>query len=249
MLWKALHVNNVDVFNSFNPKNNNDLIKKIMLKIKDPLLKVPNEWSEFDNKKLSMINGVRVDVTNYVKENSLYLPCFRPNISPGFFMFNHNSKVNNKPEIKRFYIGSTSPEYAIDIWSDATNQLVKKNIDFQSKVLSNSKLYPRTDAVVFYIFKQDVNLVQNILVELIEEKHEDFACSKLAKKLLYNLAIADEPINLNAGVKQSFGENRCEIIADSIFDHLNKGIDFQLILKERLLSSMINPYSISDNLH
>ncbi|MFC3931354.1 T3SS effector HopA1 family protein [Streptococcus dentapri] len=248
-LYSVLHVKNPNIFeNNAVASSFGDLNVKITETISDPGIILPLKWEVEEDRKIAVITGVKVDVTDYIVDNKVLLPCFRPNITPGFFMFNHNSNITRWGGlVKRFYIGANNPNYAIDLWAKGINVFIDKGIDFQAKVLSDSKSYPRTDAVVFYVPEEYEDIVEKVLISLISESNDNIVCSPLCEEIIYNLSKADEPIQLEHH-QQSFGENRCSIIADSIHDSIIKGLNFGVILRQRMLSSKVNPDNLSQNL-
>ena len=105
---------------------------------------------------------------------------------------------------------------------------------------------PRNDALVFYSSK-DYLKVEEILTQKVQENPRKVKFgSILAKKISENLYTAEEPHMTNE-IKQSFGEHRCNAIADAIQDHFITSVNFKLLLKQRLISYSINPEDLSKN--
>lgn len=75
-----------------------------------------------------------------------------------------NSVINGimVPNTDRYYIYADEPSKAIEIWSSIIENLEDVSVPFTTKVLSQSSMYPRTDAVVVYSTKS----IQMILEKL-----------------------------------------------------------------------------------
>ncbi|MGZ9550237.1 T3SS effector HopA1 family protein [Staphylococcus epidermidis] len=226
-------------------KNLNDLNEQIITSVEDPGVSIKSQNQMVNGNNYALIHGVRVTEKSD-EYNSVVLPCFRPNLTPGFFMFVHTENGIHSSPIKRHYIYADTPSYAIHLWSQCVKELVDKNINFSAKVLSSSNSYPRNDALVFYSSK-DYLKVEEILNKNVQKnpRKSDFN-SILAKKISENLYTAEEPYMTNE-IKQSFGEHRCNAIADAIQDHFITSVNFKLLLKQRLISYSINPEDLSEN--
>ncbi|MBA8760065.1 hypothetical protein GWK87_07135 [Staphylococcus schleiferi subsp. coagulans] len=245
-LYAVLHTGNIKIEKQNTIKTLNDLDDKIIKQLKDPGILTPAKVQEINNKKYPMIHGIRIkeEVNN---QGTIKLPCFRPNLTPGFFMFVNTNEERLVENMKRHYVYADTPEYAINMWGNCVKQLIQHEVSFSSKVLSTASNYPRNDALVFYS-SHDKNKVESILIECIQQTPLQIKNgSRIAKRLCYNLYTADDPIQTNH-IQQSFGEHRCSAIADAIQDHFITGVDFKLLLKQRLLSYNINIKDVSENL-
>ncbi|HEC2179102.1 TPA: hypothetical protein R1928_002423, partial [Staphylococcus delphini] len=233
-LYKVLHTGNIEVNKNQIIKSLNDLDSNIIKRLKDPEIKMPVQKQEVHNKSYPIIHGVRIHEDVGI-DQFISVPCFRPNLTPGFFMFVNTENGLHNGNVKRHYIYADTPEYGIETWVNCVEKLMSEKASFSAKVLSSSANYPRNDALVFYSSK-DTQKVQEILVnEINKNPIRNIKGSLLAKKLVHNLYVADEPIQ-RQGMHQSFGEHRCNAIADAIQDHFITGVEFKLLLKQRLLS-------------
>lgn len=188
------------------------------------------------------IGGVRINKRPI--GNEVQLSCLRPNLTPGFCMYVHS--VSHNANQFRHYIAASDPDYAIKIWSAAVNNLAEKNVQFSAKILSNSGSYPRNDAIVFYS-NEEVDLVQKELIDLTRNDSGKITVSPLCEKLGSNLGRAEQPMTLD-GIRQSFGEHRCNAIADAIQDVFTTGLDFKFLLKQRFINANIDPNDVSKEL-
>lgn len=245
-LYSNLHTGHIGFEESDFIKNLNDLNQQIITSVNDPGISVKSQNQMINGDNYALIHGVRVTekVNAY---NSVVLPCFRPNLTPGFFMFVHTENGIHSAPIKRHYVYADTSSYAINLWSKCVEELVNENIDFSAKVLSSSNSYPRNDALVFYSSKDYVK-VERILTQRVQENPRKIEIgSKLARKVSENLYTAEEPYMTNE-INQSFGEHRCNAVADAIQDHFVTSVNFKLLLKQRLISYSINPEDLSKNI-
>lgn len=245
-LYSMLHTGNLNSQVKQTSKSFNDLNQQIINKIKDPGISVKTRIQNFKGQPYHVIQGLRIKEAEN-EDNHIVLPCSRPNLTPGFFMFVHTNNGLHINKVKRYYIYADTPHYAINLWSKCVNQLVKNNVSFSSKVLSSSDSYPRNDALVFYS-SEDAEKVEKILIEKVEQAPIKMKQgSQLASQLSYNLYTAEEPIQTN-DIQQSFGEHRCSAIADAIQDYFNTGVAFKLLLKQRLIANHIDITDLSKNM-
>ncbi|WP_044466466.1 T3SS effector HopA1 family protein [Staphylococcus caprae] len=244
-LYSMLHTGNLNNQVKQTTKTFNDLTQQIVSRIKDPGIRVETSTQSFNGHTYHVIQGLRIN-EEVNEDNSLVIPCSRPNLTPGFFMFVHKNNGLHMNKVTRHYIYADTPQYAIELWSQCVNELVEKNVSFSAKVLSSSDSYPRNDALVFYS-SEDKEKVEKVLIEHIESSPIKIKKgSQLASQLRYNLYTAEEPIQIN-GIQQSFGEHRCSAIADAIQDYFNTGAAFQLLLKQRLIANQIDIKDLSKN--
>ncbi|MGX0911539.1 T3SS effector HopA1 family protein [Staphylococcus caprae] len=244
-LYSMLHTGNLNNQVKQTTKTFNDLNQQIVSRIKDPGIRVETSTQNFNGHTYHVIQGLRIN-EEVNEDNSLVIPCSRPNLTPGFFMFVHTNNGLHMNKVTRHYIYADTPQYAIELWSKCVNELVEKNVSFSAKVLSSSDSYPRNDALVFYS-SEDKEKVEKVLIEHIENSPIKIQKgSQLASQLRYNLYTAEEPIQIN-GIQQSFGEHRCSAIADAIQDYFNTGVAFPLLLKQRLIANQIDIKDLSKN--
>ncbi|MFQ3844747.1 T3SS effector HopA1 family protein [Staphylococcus pseudoxylosus] len=244
-LYSNLHTGHTGTDSNHKVHQFNDLDKKITDAVKDPGITLKTQKESVNGKEYPLIHGIRV-IGETNEYESIRLPCFRPNLTPGFFMFVYTENGVHLSPVKRHYIYADTPLYGIDLWAKCVNELVKKEISFSAKVLSSSDNYPRNDALVFYSSKDYLQVEQVLIKEVTENPKGIKVGSVLAKKVTDNLYTAEEPIMTN-GIQQSFGEHRCNAIADAIQDHFVTSVNFKLLLKQRFVSYKINPENLSEN--
>jgi hypothetical protein len=95
--------------------------------------------------------------------------------------------------------------------------LNESKIIFSFKVLYNPQDYQRSDAGVLYFDKRDYATVSGILA-LIYTQHSSHFLPHIplfTKQLAIGLGLAEEP-DLKFVERESFGMNRCQIVADGL---------------------------------
>lgn len=236
-LYSMLHTGNLNNQVKQSSKTFNDLNQQIASSIKDPGIRIETSTQIFNGQTYHVIQGLRIK-EEITEDNSIVIPCSRPNLTPGFFMFVHTNNGLHINKVTRHYIYADEPQYAIELWSKCVNELVEKNVSFSAKILSSSDSYPRNDALVFYS-SEDKDRVEKSPIKIKEG-------SQLASQLTYNLYTAEEPIQTN-DIQQSFGEHRCSAIVDAIQDYFITGASFKLLLKQRFIANQIDINDVSKN--
>lgn len=108
-------------------------------------------------------------------------------------------------------------EGAIAIMSSLTTQLNSLAIPFSFKALYNSADYGRHDSAVLYFDSRHYEVIKQVL-ETIYRQHQDHFQPEIplfTKHLAPGLALAEEPDHKFSS-KDSFGTNRCQIIANGL---------------------------------
>ncbi|BAY30881.1 hypothetical protein NIES2107_27290 [Nostoc carneum NIES-2107] len=141
-------------------------------------------------------------------------------VQNGFYMAVSNAGLSRHSaenlQIVRIYFNLT-PAGAIAVMGDITQHLNQINIPFQFKVLYNPKDYNRYDSGVLYFDKSDYELLRQSLKMIYLENREHFKSEipLFTKKLAPGLGLAEEP-NQKFAEQESFGMNRCQIIANGL---------------------------------
>jgi HopA1 effector protein family len=116
----------------------------------------------------------------------------------------------------RIYFNLTA-EGAIAIMKSLTTELNQLAIPFSFKALYNSADYGRHDSAVLYFDSRHYEIVKQVL-ETIYSQHQDHFQPEIplfTKQLAPGLALAEEPDHKFSS-KDSFGTNRCQIIANGL---------------------------------
>ena len=152
-------------------------------------------------------------------------------VQNGFYMAVGNVKSNRlddsegQPVTVRIYFNLT-PEGAISLMSNLTRQLNDIPIPFTFKVLYNPADYGRYDSGVLYFEKSNYEAVRQVLETVYVETRAHFHTDVplFTKLLAPGLGLAEEPDHKFAA-QESFGMNRCQIIANGLLEAWHKGDD------------------------
>ncbi|QIR35415.1 hypothetical protein HCG51_00730 [Tolypothrix sp. PCC 7910] len=141
-------------------------------------------------------------------------------VQSGFYMAVSNAGLSRSNaanlQIVRIYFNLT-PAGAIAVMGNITQHLNQINIPFQLKVLYHPKDYNRYDSGVLYFDKSDYELLSKLLSNIYLENREYFKSEipLFTKELAPGLGLAEEP-NQKFAEQESFGMNRCQIIANGL---------------------------------
>ena len=145
-------------------------------------------------------------------------------VQNGFYVSVGNARVNlhrdakNESVLVRIYFNLT-PDGAVGVMGNLTQQLNERNIPFDFKVLYNPQDYQRHDSGVLYFDKSNYELVHQILQKVYPENQSHFKAEVplFTLQLAPGLALAEEP-NQKFAEQESFGMNRCQIIANGLLE-------------------------------
>ncbi|MDJ0737397.1 MAG: T3SS effector HopA1 family protein [Nostocaceae cyanobacterium] len=150
-------------------------------------------------------------------------------VQNGFYMAvgnlgsNRPDYLESKSVLVRVYF-NLSPEGAVAVMANLTQKLNDIGVYFSFKVLYNPKDYQRHDSGVLYFDRRDYQPVKEILSVVYRENQQHFKSDipLFTKQLAPGLALAEEPDQKFTSV-ESFGMNRCQIIANGLLSAWNKG--------------------------
>jgi HopA1 effector protein family len=143
-------------------------------------------------------------------------------VQNGFYMAvgNTGARQSDAQERKdvtvRIYFNLTA-EGAIAMMTSLTTQLNSLAIPFSFKALYNSADYGRHDSAVLYFDSRHYEVVKQVLETVYSQQQEHFQpeIPLFTKQLAPGLALAEEPDHKFSS-KDSFGTNRCQIIANGL---------------------------------
>jgi hypothetical protein len=143
----------------------------------------------------------------------------------GFYVSVGNARANLHKEesgLVRIYFNLT-PDGAVAVMGSLTQQLNEQNIPFDFKVLYNPQDYQRHDSGVLYFDKSSYQLVHQVLQQIYQEHQSHFKVEVplFTLKLAPGLALAEEP-NQKFAERESFGMNRCQIVANGLLEAWNQ---------------------------
>lgn len=145
-------------------------------------------------------------------------------VQKGFYMAVSNAgprsygHSNREPEIVRIYF-NFSPEGAVAVMDNLTRELNDISIPFTFKVLYNPGEYRRYDSGVLYFEKSNYEAVRQVLESVYAQTKAHFHTDipLFTKFLAPGLGLAEEPDSKFAE-QESFGMNRCQIIANGLLE-------------------------------
>ncbi|WP_019505167.1 T3SS effector HopA1 family protein [Pleurocapsa sp. PCC 7319] len=160
---------------------------------------------------------------NAVTGDSVAIKMPKNCVQNGYYISVGNARANlhqdaNEDVLVRIYFNLT-PEGAVGVMHGLTHQLNEQNIPFDFKVLYNPQDYRRHDSGVLYFNKSNYELVHQILQKVYQENKSQFKAEVplFTLQLAPGLALAEEP-DQKFAQKESFGMNRCQIIANGLLE-------------------------------
>lgn len=153
----------------------------------------------------------------------------RNRVQNGFYIAVSNAgpekrdNPDNHPETVRIYF-NLSPEGAVSVMGHLTRLLNEIKITFTFKVLYNPSDYGRYDSGVLYFDKINYEAVRQVLQTVYQENQLYFQIKVplFTKFLAPGLALAEEP-DYKFATRESFGMNRCQIVANGLLEAWQKG--------------------------
>jgi hypothetical protein len=145
-------------------------------------------------------------------------------VQNGFYMAVGNNGVQGRnagdANTVRIYFNLT-PQGAVAVMKQLTKQLNAASVPFSFKVLYNPADYGRYDSGVLYFNKNDYETIQPILQSIYTQNKDDFlpAIPLFTKQLAPGLSLAEEP-DRKFAERESFGMNRCQIVANGLLNAL-----------------------------
>ena len=164
----------------------------------------------------------------------------------GFYMAvgNLGSHLLNSSEDKsvlvRIYFNLT-PDGAVGMMGSLTRRLNEREIPFHFKVLYNPKDYQRHDSGVLYFDKSDYKAVGEVLKTVYAEHQSHFQPETplFTLQIAPGLGLAEEP-DQKFAEQESFGMNRCQIVANGLLEAWHQGHDSS----EKRMKAILQQFSL-----
>ncbi|MEH2063943.1 MAG: T3SS effector HopA1 family protein [Nostoc sp.] len=139
-------------------------------------------------------------------------------VQNGFYMAVGNAGSYDGEDVVRVYFNLTT-DGAVAVMESLTTQLNAITLAFNFKALYNPSDYGRHDSAVLYFDKNKYEAVHSVLEKVYAEHQSHFLpeVPLFTKLIAPGLAIAEEP-DQKFGEKESFGTNRCQIIANGLLE-------------------------------
>jgi len=143
-------------------------------------------------------------------------------------------------ETVRVYFNLT-PEGAVAVMGKLTHRLNAILLPFTFKVLYNPGEYGRYDSGVLYFEKSSYEAVRLVLQTVYAEEKVHFQTETplFTKPLAPGLSLAEEP-NSKFTAQESFGMNRCQIVANGLLEAWHKGDE----LPEARINAIFHSFSL-----
>ncbi|MCU0536158.1 MAG: T3SS effector HopA1 family protein [Hydrococcus sp. Prado102] len=145
-------------------------------------------------------------------------------VQNGFYMaVGNNGAQGRHSDIEntvRIYFNLT-PQGAVAVMKQLTQQLNAASVPFSFKMLYNPADYGRYDSGVLYFDKNGYDTIQPILKAIYTVNQDDFNPDTplFTKQLAPGLSVAEEP-DRKFAERESFGMNRCQIVANGLLSAL-----------------------------
>ncbi|MFB2978216.1 T3SS effector HopA1 family protein [Microseira sp. BLCC-F43] len=167
-------------------------------------------------------------------------------VQNGFYMAVGNvgssryQDANNQQVTVRIYFNLT-PEGAVAVMGSLTQGLNEREIPFSCKVLYNPKDYQRYDSGVLYFNRRDYEDIKRV-VKTVYAEHKSLFKPEVplfTMPLAPGLGLAEEP-NQKFGEQESFGMNRCQILANGLLAAWHQGDN----LPEKRMKAILDQFSL-----
>ena len=137
-------------------------------------------------------------------------------VQNGFYMAVSNLGTQDNQDIVRIYF-NVSQEGAASVMDNVTREFNNMQVAFSFKALYNPDEYRRYDSAVLYFNKHEYKTIYPILQKVYLENRDSFSqeVPLFTKPLAPGLSCAEEPED-KFGEKESFGTNRCQMIANGL---------------------------------
>ncbi len=153
----------------------------------------------------------------------------------------------------RIYFNLT-PDGAVTVMDSLTKGLNEIGIPFSFKVLYNPKDYIRYDSGVLYFARQDYPTIMQVIRSFYDrcQSHLKPEIPLFTKQIAIGLGLAEDP-NLKFADRESFGMNRCQIVANGLLSlerNNNSQVDRMNAMLEQFLRlgiSLRQPYLSKDS--
>lgn len=201
----------------------------------------------FEGIRVTLSEEQRTRLTTADGQTFLTDRAVRPALSPGFVLVRSAGADRGWQEgLLRLYLGIADPAGARIIWEKTLRLLGGFDSWWQTKVLSRSWDYPRTDAQVVYLPVRASRHLPQFLKELESLPQIGGNGSRFAHAIRDGIALAFEPSDLRDGYAgDSFGQHRSKVISHWLIE---SGPSDEEALMSSLILADIDPANIARNL-
>lgn len=172
----------------------------------------PGEFISHEGPGMAMREGARI---------SIYAPRESWEMQTGFYYVFSETIADQQDDynLLRFY-WHVKHSGAPLLVRQITQELNRFHLPFRFKSLASRTFYQRSDAAVLYINKRFYHLTVELLADIRNTLREHLGeeTPLFTKPLAAGLGLAEEP-----GTGESFGQNRCRLLAEGIWNAFEKG--------------------------
>lgn len=149
--------------------------------------------------------------------NSVAIKMPKNLVQNAFYMAMSNASASSQNLVRIYF--NVTPDGAVSVMESLTTKLNAIPISFSFKALNNPSDYGRYDSAVLYFDKNNYEFVHPILERVYQENKSHFheQIPLFTKLLAPGLACAEEP-DQKFAEQESFGTNRCQIVAHGLLD-------------------------------
>ncbi len=198
----------------------NWLIKEI---IDENVLKVSrNEITLTINRKVHQPENEQAKAPEAGTMTSIFFSCHYPNISAGFYAFkSEEGELNPDDGILRMYFNLRF-EHAVDFTGGLLDIAYKQKIVFDYKIFKTLRTQSRPDCAVLYFRAEDFETVKETIFPFLSLNAGMFndEVSSFHYPLFKGVGLAEEPA-VKEG-HESYGLNRCRLIAEVVYNSLDE---------------------------
>lgn len=179
-----------------------------------------------------------------------YFPSYRTNTTPGYVLA-LGEHGPGPGEISRIYISSSSASDTVRYWGPLLRALNATGCGYQAKALSTAASHPRSDAIVLYLPRTDVNAVHLICEEALAGPHRATTPTSIFTEALGGqLATAQEPADPRPAYRGlSFGQHRSRVLAEALLSSARSGTTLRDAWQQAANQARIDPHNPGRNLN
>ncbi|HEX8267680.1 MAG TPA: T3SS effector HopA1 family protein [Pyrinomonadaceae bacterium] len=163
--------------------------------------------------------GMPPQINGYI---NVFFPKESTTIQPGFYYAFSQTFIDQMDDynIVRFY-WNIEEKGAPNLVRSISRNLNRFQVPYRFKCLNNQLPFNRTDSAVLFLNKRFYRIVAELLVDIYEEIKDSLGAETplFSKQVAPGIGLAEDPNN-----GESFGMNRCRILAEGIWNGYTKGL-------------------------
>ncbi|MBC9956537.1 T3SS effector HopA1 family protein [Yimella sp. cx-51] len=182
-----------------------------------------------------------------VTKAALEVPVLWPALSPGFALARGPEQPTDGGPMLRLYLGATTRADATNVFLRVV-EVLRHRTRWQAKVASQSRLYPRSDAVTIYLHLDELGAIRDIIRAARRPASHEAPGSVFTLHLAPGVRCAWEPADPRPGQGSvSFGQHRAAVLAQLLVARA-EGSDVPGTTETACESRGIDPHNVWRNL-